>query len=130
MQAVRIHCPVSAIVLARLQAGEAAAIGDDPVLAAVVGIIRGDGALGVIAPYRGVFELGFGLESFVPGDMAVPASGRAGEASVVPSVVVKTYVAADADPGAVEAALAKVLAAHPWEVPVVEVSPVALVVRG
>lgn len=126
VQVVRVHCPVTGNVLARLQAGEAAALGDDPVLAGVVGVIRGSDVLGAIGPYRGVFELGFGLESFVPGAEALPTTGRAGEAAVVPMVVVKTYAAMGAD---IEAALAAIVAVHPWEVPVIEVGTVEMVGR-
>lgn len=126
MRVVRVHCPVSANLLVRLQAGEAAALEDDPVLAGVVAVIRGSDVLGAIGPYRGVFELGFGLESFVPGADAVPTTGRAGEAEVVPTVVVKTYAAEGAD---IAAALAAIVAVHPWEVPVIEVGAVELVGR-
>ena len=123
MQVVRVHCPVSGNVLARLQAGEAAALADDPVLSAVVAVIRGSDVLGAVGPYRGVFELGFGLESFVPQADAVPTTGRAGEAAVVPTVVVKTYAVAGAD---IDAELAAIVAVHPWEVPVIEVGLVEM----
>lgn len=126
VQVIRIHCPVSAIMLARLQAGEAAALADDPVLSAIVGMIRGSDVLGAIGPYRGVFELGFGLESFVPGAQAVPTTGRAGEATVVPTVVVKTYAAQEAN---LDAALAAIVAVHPWEVPVIELGSAELAGR-
>ncbi len=126
MQVVRVHCPVTGNVLARLQAGEAAALGDDPVLAGVVGVIRGSDVLGAIGPYSGVFELGFGLESFVPGAEALPTTGRAGEAAVVPTVVVKTYAAMDMN---IDAELAAIAAVHPWEIPVIEVGMVELVGR-
>ncbi len=126
MQVVRIYCPVSGNVLARLQAGEAAALADDALLSVVVGVIRGSDVLGAIAPYRGVFELGFGLESFVPGADAVPTTGRAGEVEVVPTVVVKTYAAMGAD---IAEVLSAIVAVHPWEVPVIEVGVVELVGR-
>lgn len=126
MRVVRVHCPVSGNILARLQAGEAAALADDAVLAGVVGVIRGSEVLGAIGPYRGVFELGFGLESFVPGAEAVPTTGRPGQAEVVPTVVVKTYAAAGAD---IAEALAAIVAVHPWEVPVIEVATVEMVGR-
>lgn len=121
-----MHYPVSSNVLARLQAGEAAALGDDPVLAGVVDVIRGSDVLGAIGPYRGVFELGFGLESFVPGAEALPTTGRAGEAAVVPTVVVKTYAAMGMN---IDAELAAIAAVHPWEIPVIEVGTVEMVGR-
>ncbi len=118
-----MHCPVSANILARLQAGEAAALADDALLSEVVAVIRGSAVLGAIGPYRGVFELGFGLESFVPQPDAVPTTGRAGEAAVVPTVVVKSYAAQGAD---IAAELAAIAAAHPWEIPVIEMGQVTL----
>ena len=67
MQVVRVHCPVSGNLLARLQAGEAA---------------------------------------------------------VVPTVVVKSYAPEGAD---IARELAAIAAAHPWEIPVIEVGVVGLV---
>ena len=122
-EVVRVHCPILANVLARLQAGETAALGDDAVLSAVVAVIRGSDVLGAIGAYRGVFELGFGLESFVPGPDAAPTTGRAGEAAVVPTVVVKTYAVAGAD---IDAELAAIVAVHPWEIPVIEIGMVEM----
>ncbi len=120
---VRVHCPVSTVGLARLQAGDGAAIADEPALAAIVALVRGSDVLGAIGAYRGVVELGFGLESFVPGESAVPTTGRVGQAEVVPCVTVKSYAVVGADLGPVLAAIAE---AHPWEVPVIEVSEVEL----
>ncbi len=123
VRVIRIHCPVSAIGLARLQAGESAAIVGEPALAAIVAIVRDDAVLGRIGAYRGVFELGFGLESFVPGDGAAPTTGSVGRPEVVPCAVVKTYAAIDAD---LSHALSAIVAAHPWEVPVIEIGEVML----
>ncbi len=120
---VRVHCPVSTVGLAPLQAGDGAAIADEPALAAIVALVRGSDVLGAIGMYRGVVELGFGVESFVPGEGAVPATGRVGQPEVVPCVTVKSYAAAEADLGPVLAAIAE---AHPWEVPVIEVGEVEL----
>ncbi len=120
---LRIHCPVSKVGLARLQAGEAEAIADEGALAAIVAIVRDSDVLGRIGAYRGVFELGFALEGFVPGDGAVPTTGRIGAAEIVPCAVLKTYAAIDAD---IDAALAAIVAAHPWEVPVIEIGEVML----
>ena len=39
-------------------------------------------------------------------------------------------VAADAPAEAVDAALARIMAAHPWEVPVVEIGSARLLIRG
>ncbi len=123
VRVVRVHCPVSGVGLARLQAGDGAAIADEPALAAIVALIRDDAVLGAIGTYRGVFELGFGLESFIPGTDARPTTGHAGQVAVVPSVVVKSYAPIDADLTPILTAIA---AAHPWEIPVIEVGEAVL----
>ena len=57
-------------------------------------------------------------------------SAGQGEASVSPTVIVTTYVCGDIDPAAIELALARLLAAHPWEVAVIELVDIALLTRG
>jgi hypothetical protein len=56
-RALRIHCPVAEPVLARLLAGDRQALEDDPALAAMLAIVRGDNPLGDFGLYRGVMEL-------------------------------------------------------------------------
>jgi hypothetical protein len=75
-----------------------------------------------------VVELALGYEGFRPGDGAVPTLGAVGEASWSPTVILTAIYDAEAD---VEALADALLAAHPWDVPVIAVSePYRLLIRG
>jgi hypothetical protein len=87
--------------------------------AAVLAAIRGAG-LGDFGRYAGVMEVVPAMEIFTPGAEARPAVGRAGVTSHVPSVIITTW--ADTGWAGWDAALAAIAAAHPWEVPVIEIS--------
>jgi hypothetical protein len=125
---LRIHCPVTASTLAALAAGDVVAIEHDPVAARLLGVIRGDSSLGDFDLYAGVVEIGLGLESFTPSVGATPTLGAAGQPTLAPTVVLTTYVAADIPQADLAPVLAKLIAAHPWEIPVIELhDPIDLV---
>lgn len=124
--AVKIHCPVSAETLSALTAGDHGALDRDPAAARVLAVIRADNPLGDFGAYHGVCEITPGWESFRPGPDAKPTLGQTGEQSVSPTAILTTYAAAQAD---LSAALGALMDAHPWEVPVIELSQVDLLVR-
>lgn len=123
---VQVHCPVAPETLAAMLSGDGEALERDPVSAAILGIIRADNALGDFGLYHGVAEIGLGWESFTPSAHAAPALGAAGTTALSPTVVLKTYAPADAD---IDGALAALMAAHPWEVPVIELTEAELLLR-
>jgi hypothetical protein len=123
---VKIHCPVAPETLAALLAGDAGALERDPTAAAMLGVIRADNALGDFGLYHGVAEIGLGWESFTPSADAVPTLGVAGASALSPTVILTTYAPAGAD---IDSALAALMAAHPWEVPVIELSEAELALR-
>lgn len=123
---VRIHCPIAGETLAAMVAGDGEALERDPSAVAILAIIRADNPLGDFALYKGVCEVSVGWESFEPGGDASPTLGSAGARSLSPTAILTTYADADAD---IEDALAQLMAAHPWEVPVISVSGVDLVMR-
>lgn len=128
-RAVRIHCPVEPATLQALLAGRSDAIDTDPTLSRMLAVIRGDNPLGELGVYRGVVELSLGLESFIPTAEAHPVSGAAGSVSISPTVILTTYIADGAPEERVSAALGELMAAHPWETPVIEVVQVDLLAR-
>lgn len=123
---VRIHCPIAGETLAAMVAGDGEALERDPSAVAILAIIRADNPLGDFALYKGVCEVSVGWESFEPGGDASPTLGSAGARSLSPTAILTTYADAEAD---IEDALAQLMAAHPWEVPVISVSGVELVMR-
>ena len=125
---LRVFCPVAADTLSRLMTG--AAVEDDPALGAMLAIVRGDNPLGDFGLYRGVVELQPGWESFMPTGEARPTVGAAGERSLSPTVILTIHIPYDASEAEVNRALDAIIAAHPWEVPVIEIDEVQLLVRA
>lgn len=126
---VRIHAPVSATTLAAMLSGDGDAAHRDPVPGAILDAFRNHGPLGDFELYSGVVEIAPGWEAFRSGAGATPTLGAAGEASLSPTVILTTYALCAVDDPALLAAVGRILAAHPWEVPVVEVTPTRLAWR-
>lgn len=124
--AVKIHCPISAETLAAMLAGDDDALERDPAASTILAVIRDDNPLGDFGLYKGVCEIAPGWENFQPGPDAAPTLGTSGTRSLSPTVILTTYADAGAD---LAEALAALMAAHPWEVPVIELSDVELLVR-
>lgn len=128
VRVLTIHLPVSAATLRRLAAGEAEALDAEPAVSAVLAIIGQAGPLGDFGAYRGVVELGLGWELFTPASGARPTLGIAETENRSPTVILRVHVRDDA-PGEADAAIASILAAHPWEVPVIEMATTELLLR-
>lgn len=124
-----VHVPVSAATLASLAAGDATALDREPALSAMLAIVRDGGPLGDFGAYRGVVELRLGWEIFTPADDARPTLGAAGAESRSPTVILHIHIPAEGDSELADAAIARVLEAHPWEIPVIEISTAELLVR-
>ncbi|WP_395329598.1 hypothetical protein WBP06_15575 [Novosphingobium sp. BL-8H] len=126
---VRIHVPVAAETLVAMLNGIGAAAERDPVLAPILAVIREDNPLGDFGLYKGVFELSPGWEGFQPGPDAQPTLGEAGCMTLSPTVIVSVHAPCPPEDPAFAAALERIMAIHPWEVPVMEISSVRLAVR-
>ncbi|MGO4169363.1 hypothetical protein [Novosphingobium sp. PhB55] len=127
---VRIHVPVSPETFRAMLAGDVAAGERDPVLAAILAVVRADNPLGDFGLYKGVAEIGLGWESFQPGPDARPALGEAAMTSLSPTVILSLHApCSEEDPEFLEA-MDRIMAAHPWEIPVIEIAPTWLAERG
>lgn len=123
---ITVHCPVSRDAWDSLQAGDSAQLEREPDLAPLFDVLRAHEEFGALGPYRSVFEIGRGRETFTPRAGSRPTLGSAGEVCRTYTIVITTYVAervADARFADLIAALAR---AHPWELPVIEVSSVRI----
>lgn len=121
---LRIHCPVSPATFAALSAGRGDALEADTFAAPVLAAIRAAG-LGNFGRYTGVVEAALGIEIFTPGAGAQPTLGQAGVTSHSPTVILTTW--AEAGSATLDFALTAIKAAHPWEVPVIEMSETRLI---
>ncbi|WP_294334439.1 hypothetical protein [uncultured Sphingomonas sp.] len=128
IQILTLHVPVQAETLRRLAAGDAACLDDEPALSAMLAIVREANPLGDFGAYHGVVELGLGWELFTPGDSARPTLGAPNVESRSPTVILRIHVPGE-DPSAADATIRRILAAHPWETPVMERSTAELLSR-
>lgn len=129
VRAVRIHVPVVKPTLDALLAGDSTALESDPTLAAMLSIIRTETALGDFGLYHGVAEITLGWETFIPGPDASPTLGAAAQTSFSPTVTLATWIREGAAEADVDRALSALMAAHPWEIPVIEVTESRLLLR-
>lgn len=128
VQVLTMHVPVAAQTLRSLAEGDATAIDGEPALSALLAIVREANPLGDFGAYRAVVELGLGWEMFTPAAAARPTLGAAGVESRSPTVILRVHLP-EGDAAETDAAIARLLASHPWEIPVIERSSVELLVR-
>jgi hypothetical protein len=123
---VTIYCPLRPDTFAALARGELDAVASDPDAGPVLRIIAGSTDLGNFGSYRGVCEIGLGIEAFTPGEGAVPTLGGVGTRTLSATAQITTYVPAGLAPGRLDALVAALAAAHPWEIPVIEVAEISV----
>jgi hypothetical protein len=123
-QRITIYCPASRDAWLALLAGDTARLEQDPAVAPLFSTLRAHAEFGALGPYRNVYEVSGGHESFTPNSEARPALGTAGETSTTASIVVTTYVARAVSDTRLAELVAALAASHPWELPVIEVCEV------
>ncbi|MXO64804.1 hypothetical protein [Altericroceibacterium endophyticum] len=129
VKALKVYCPVDRPTMDLLMRGQLPADDQSSALATILDLVRADNPLGDFGAYKSVVELATGLETFVPGHDAHPTLGQAGATEVSLTAILTIYIPADAPEDSVERVIDKIVAAHPWEVPVIEISETALVTR-
>ncbi|MGP3920294.1 hypothetical protein [Nonomuraea sp. 10N515B] len=129
-RAIKVYWPVSHETYASLGAGDVEALWSDKSFAPLLRVLESSPALGDFGLYRDVFELSTGVEGFTAAPGAMPALGAVGDRSLSPTVAFTTYIDARTGDDEVHRVLAHIVAAHPWEVPVIELSaPFELISR-
>lgn len=129
VKAVRIYCPIAPESLRALLAGETIAFERDATLGTMLAIIRGPNPLGDFGLYTSVVEVAPGWELFTPGPFARPTLGAEGVSQVSPTAILTLYVADDTPDAVLDPVLDALMAAHPWEVPVIEIAQTRLLLR-
>lgn len=118
---LRVHWPVSAETFESLVASAGAAyLSED--LRPLRDVIETTSELGDFGAYTDVVEMSLGVETFLVGDSANATLGARGERCVSPTLVVTTYLSADLSAARVDQVISELVSAHPWEVPVIELS--------
>ncbi|MGO4533654.1 hypothetical protein [Leifsonia sp. 2MCAF36] len=118
---LRVHWPVSAETFDSLVASAGAAyLSED--LRPLRNVIETTSELGDFGAYTDVVEMSLGVETFLVGDSANATLGARGERCVSPTLVVTTYLSAELSAARVDQVISELVSAHPWEVPVIELS--------
>jgi hypothetical protein len=112
--------------LAAIASGDLEALERDPHAGPILAIIERSTDLGNFGRYRGVFELGIGVEGFTPQPDALPTLGRDGLRTLSSTASIATYVPMAVSQARLTELLDALAAAHPWEIPVIEVTEVRL----
>jgi hypothetical protein len=128
-RALRVFCPVEPQTLSAMLAADGSAIERDKHVAEMVRIIRSGSALGDFGIYKSVIEISPGWELFTSGADAAPTLEESGSSSTSPTAILTIYIAEEAPTVEVDAGIAAILKAHPWEVPVLEMFETSLLLR-
>lgn len=127
---VKAYWPVAEATLAACALGDLDALRADESFASLLRVLESSPELGEFGVYGDVFEVAFGAEGFTVHPGARPALGSVGGRVLSPTVAVTTYVHAVTDEDLARV-LARLADAHPWEIPVIELSaPLELVSRA
>ncbi|MGB7654078.1 MAG: hypothetical protein WBL74_01225 [Novosphingobium sp.] len=130
VRVLRLSWPVEPETLAALQSGSAEVLDADPSFAKLLTALRADNPLGDFGLYQAVAEVSPCWELFRPQGDAKPTLGAAGQSQVSTNLMVTIHVDAATGDDTFEALLGWLVAIHPWEVPVIEISDVELAVRA
>ena len=127
---IRVYCPIGSATVVAIAAGDAQALGADPLARPLLDFIEACPECGDFGFYRGVAEVSIGVEAFTPSAGAMPTAGTVGERSYSATAAITTYVIADLARGRLAEIVDGLAARHPWEVPVIEVTVAELRVAG
>jgi hypothetical protein len=123
---ITVYCPVAPETLTAVARGDFTLLAQDAGISPILELIEQSEEFGNFGRYRGVCEIGFGLEAFTPQATAVPTIGRAGERSQSPTLAVTTFVLDGVTEDRLGALVEAIAERHPWEIPVIEVFAVGL----
>ncbi|MET8975612.1 hypothetical protein ABZX85_08325 [Streptomyces sp. NPDC004539] len=131
VRTIKVYWPVAEETLTAASAGDLDALRRDDSFAALLRVLESTPELGDFGVYGDVFEVAFGAEGFTVRPGARPSLGTVGGRFLSTTLAVTTYVDGTLDDDALAPVLARLVAAHPWEIPVLELSaPLDLVSRA
>lgn len=131
VRTIKVYWPVATATLTACARGDLDVLRDDESFASLLRVLESSPELGDFGVYGDVFEVALGAEGFTVRPGARPSLGSVGGRFLSSTLAVTTYVDAAADDDALTRVLARLADAHPWEIPVIELSaPLELVSRA
>lgn len=129
VRVIRVSWPVDPATVRAALAGDMTALETDASFARLLSVLRDYSCLGDFGQYRGVAEVTPCWELFEPQPGAIPAQGKVGQPQASTNLMVTLHADAAVSQDQFDAVVARLVAAHPWEVPVIEVSEGVLALR-
>jgi len=123
---ITIRCPISSLTLQAMLQGDEYVLEGDPSIAPILTLIKEHPAFGDFGHYTCVCEVTVGLEAFTSGHAASPTLGTPGKRTASFTATVTTFVSESVDEPTLYALIDDIAAAHPWEVPVIELDATRL----
>ncbi|WP_240982652.1 hypothetical protein, partial [Streptomyces sp. S3(2020)] len=131
VRTIKVYWPVETATLVACAEGDLDALRSDESFATLLRVLETSPELGDFGVYGDVFEVAFGVEGFTVRPGARPSLGSVGDRFLSSTLSVTTYVDAETDDEELARVLARLANAHPWEIPVIELSaPLDLVTRA
>ncbi|WP_330348257.1 hypothetical protein [Streptomyces sp. NBC_00582] len=122
VRTIKVYWPVGAATLAACAGGDLDVLRSDESFASLLRVLETSPELGDFGVYGDVFEVALGAEGFTVRPGARPALGSVGGRFLSSTLAVTTHIDATADDDEVARILARLIDAHPWEIPVIELS--------
>ena len=97
-----------------------------PSLSKIIYHVQNNDPIGRVGNYGGVYEIGMGLEGYVPLDFSHPTLGQKGASEETFSISLSTYASNDISEAIVSDFVEGLADIHPWEHPVIEIVKIHL----
>ncbi len=97
-----------------------------PLIKQLIQMLDDNSVVGRVGQYAGVYEIGLGLEGYLPVSNAQPILGEVGVRTRLRTISFKTYVITGSTRNTIDQFVTDVVKIHPWEHPMIEISDVKL----
>ncbi|MEE9339455.1 MAG: hypothetical protein V3U87_15380 [Methylococcaceae bacterium] len=123
---IRTYVPADLTTATKWPMSEKLIVEMCPSLSDIICLLRKRDPVGRVGKYIGVYEIGFGLEGFVPVRFSHPTLGQGNQSEETPSISFTTYVSDQVSDDHIGEFIEILASYHPWEHPVIEITPIQL----
>ena len=123
---IRTYIPINVTPPKKWPMSESQIIEISPPLSQIIDYLRDSDPVGKIGNYGGVYEIGLGLEGYVPLKFSHPTLGNKNTSEETPSISFSTYAANTVKKEVISNFVEGLASLHPWEHPVIEIVSIQL----
>ena len=123
---IKTYLPVDLSVVSQRPISEKLIVDTNKHLSNIVQFLRESDPVGRVGNYSAVFEIGFGVEGFIPLKFSNPTQGQGNDLEETPSISFTTYASSTLSKGIIHTFVDRLADIHPWEHPVIEIASIEL----